>query len=289
MNSAAGCIRLIVNADDYGYFTAVSRGIREAHARGIVTATGIMANGQDLDSHLGALADHSGLDLGIHLNLTHGRPLTLAMAACLAPWGGAFPGKFAVTTAILRGRIGLDAVAAEWRAQIERCLARRVSLVFLNSHEHVHMLPPLFTLTRRLANEYGIRHVRLATPEPLRRWSTGGVLRGSLMAGMALLDGLDQKGGVDFLGLGESGRLGPDYLRWMLPRLKAGRTYELMCHPGFLDPAEVADARLLAYHDWEGELALLTHPDTRAWMVDRGVRLVGYRDLDTPPPAQPMH
>ena len=37
-------IDLIVNSDDYGRSAAISRGIREAHSRGIVTSTPAMMN-----------------------------------------------------------------------------------------------------------------------------------------------------------------------------------------------------------------------------------------------------
>ena len=36
--------RLIVNADDFGLTAGVSRGILEAHRRGIVTSTTLIAN-----------------------------------------------------------------------------------------------------------------------------------------------------------------------------------------------------------------------------------------------------
>ena len=36
-------VYLIVNADDYGYFSCVSRGILDAVCDGIVTATGVLA------------------------------------------------------------------------------------------------------------------------------------------------------------------------------------------------------------------------------------------------------
>ena len=35
--------RLIVNADDFGLHAVVNAGIREAHSRGIVTSTSLMA------------------------------------------------------------------------------------------------------------------------------------------------------------------------------------------------------------------------------------------------------
>jgi hypothetical protein len=82
--------------------------------------------------------------------------------------------------------------------------------------------------------------------------------------------------------MGESGRLSLGYLKSVLPRLQPGRVYELMCHPGRHDPAEVSDPRLLAYHDWEGELALLTSPEAEDLLSSHGVRLVGYRHLDAP-------
>lgn len=272
---------LIVNADDYGYFDAVSRGILDAHARGIVTATGILATGEAFDTQLARLADYPELDLGVHLNLTYGAPLSGRMRGVLKTRGGDFPSKFSMVGAILKGDVPMEAVETEWRAQIERCLSRNLRLRFLNSHEHIHMLPPLYRLTLALARHYSIPHVRFTQPERPRIWSGGGALRGGIMAGLALLNGRGRTlPAMAFLGLAESGRLGGDFMRWTLPALRPGRVYELMCHPGYGAQAETQDPRLLDYHDWEGELALMTHPDTRALLARHGIRLVGYRHLE---------
>ena len=40
-------VRLIMNADDFGFSDGVTRGIIEAHAAGTVTSTSMMANGLD--------------------------------------------------------------------------------------------------------------------------------------------------------------------------------------------------------------------------------------------------
>jgi predicted glycoside hydrolase/deacetylase ChbG (UPF0249 family) len=40
-----GLKNLIVNADDLGWTTGVNRGIVEAHRRGLVTSTSLLANG----------------------------------------------------------------------------------------------------------------------------------------------------------------------------------------------------------------------------------------------------
>jgi hypothetical protein len=41
----------------------------------------------------------------------------------------------------------------------------------------------------------------------------------------------------------------------------------------------VSDPRLIDYHDWEGELAVLTNPDVKELLMRHGVRVIGYRDL----------
>jgi predicted glycoside hydrolase/deacetylase ChbG (UPF0249 family) len=86
-------------------------------------------------------------------------------------------------------------------------------------------------------------------------------------------------GAIPCLGVGASGRLSFDSLQSLVARLEPGRIYELMCHPGHYDPAEIQDSRLLSYHDWEQELTVLTSDDTRGLFANNSVRCVGYRDL----------
>jgi predicted glycoside hydrolase/deacetylase ChbG (UPF0249 family) len=65
---------LIVNADDFGLTRGVSRGILEAHRRGIVTSTTMIVT-RPLDSGLVETLRASGLGVGLHLNLTLGAPI----------------------------------------------------------------------------------------------------------------------------------------------------------------------------------------------------------------------
>ncbi len=282
MSAAAQPPCLIVNADDYAYFGAVSRGILEAANRGILTATAVFATSERFDEDVPALRDCETLDAGVHLNLTDGRPLTADMRTRVEGWGKRFPGKFAMARAVLSGTVRIVDVEAEWRAQIERCLEAGLNIRFLNSHEHIHMLPALFDRVLALAAEYGIAHVRLADAD-LRRSGTGAaLLRGTIIAALARLARRKVARPVArFLGLEASGRLSLNELDRLTARLQPGAVYELMCHPGRFDPAEGAGARLRAYHDWEGELAALTDPRARSLLAERGIRLLRYRDLTT--------
>jgi predicted glycoside hydrolase/deacetylase ChbG (UPF0249 family) len=272
---------LVVNADDYAYYRGVSRGILEAAARGIVTATGVFANAARFEEDVPALRECAALDAGVHLNLTDGRPLTPDMRNRLARWGGQFPRKFAIAAAVLAGAVRVRDVEVEWRAQIERCLGAGLKLQFLNSHEHIHMLPALFPLTLALAERYRIPHLRFATASLARSVARGTVVRGAIITGLAAIC----RRRVDrpvarFLGLEASGRLTLAELDSLTADLQPGGVYELMCHPGRLDRAEIADPRLLRYHDWEGELAALTAPRARALLDERGIRLARFRDIE---------
>jgi predicted glycoside hydrolase/deacetylase ChbG (UPF0249 family) len=59
--------RLIVNADDYGRTPNVSRGILEAHRRGIADSTPAMIGLEGVEAHLAEAL--SCLDLGVGLRL----------------------------------------------------------------------------------------------------------------------------------------------------------------------------------------------------------------------------
>ena len=280
MTAAGASACLIVNADDYGYFRGVSEGIVEAATRGIVTATGVFANSDRFDDDVPALRDCAALDAGVHLNLTDGRPLTPDMRARLARWNGRFPGKFVIARAVMLGAIRVRDVQVEWRAQIERCLDAGLTLQFLNSHEHIHMLPVLFPLVQAFADDYGIPHLRFATADLKRSHGAAALLRGAIIGAVAAYCRRQlTRPAARFLGLEASGRLRIDDLDALTADLQPGGVYELMCHPGRLDRSEVSNPRLLDYHDWEGELATLTDPRAKALLEERGIRLVGYRDV----------
>ena len=271
-------INLLINADDFGYFPCISRGILMAAKLGRLTATGILANSPDLNAQLCWLDKIGGLDLGVHLNLSYRQPLTAAMAEKLSVWQGCFPGVYAMTLMLLKGQITIKDVQTEWRAQIEACQGR--SLLFLNSHEHIHMLPPLFKLTLELAEEYRIPHVRVTAADWL--WLSDGksLLRNMLIQGMQSINQYRFKRQAPvFLGLNLSGKLTYAYLEKVFAGLRPGYTYELMCHPGYFDPNEILDARLINYHAWENELALLLSPELSELYARFGISLSRYSSL----------
>lgn len=249
-------IHLIVNADDYAYFPCISRGILDAACAGKLTATGILATSADLKPQLQWLDKVESLDLGVHLNLSYGQPLTGNMSEMLAAWGGNFPSAYVMVFLIMKGSISVKDIYHEWGAQIEACSGHK--LWFLNSHEHMHMLPVLFPVVMRLADDFRIPYVRLTRADRQLPDSLPALFRAMLITGMHALNLRRVKISMPiFLGLNGSGKLNIGYLEQVFSRLEPGKCYELMCHPGYFAREQILSDKLRAFHHWEAELALL--------------------------------
>jgi predicted glycoside hydrolase/deacetylase ChbG (UPF0249 family) len=70
--------RLIVNADDFGLAESVNRGIIVAHRDGILTSASLLANGSAFDQAIAASRQFPQLSVGVHLNISEGRPVSPA-------------------------------------------------------------------------------------------------------------------------------------------------------------------------------------------------------------------
>jgi len=248
---------LVVNADDFGFTSDVNDGIVEAHLRGILTATTLMAGGAAFEHAVQLARRTPSLDVGCHLALT-------GADSVLSP-GRALPDSVAqLVAAIALGRIR---IYDEFAAQVRKIQDTGISLTHLDTHKHTHMLPAVATALARVASESQIRWVRRPLPVPVL-----GPLLGLKLArrGCRMTD--------HFAGYGLTGRLGQTALVQLIRRLPEGTT-ELMCHPGYLR-AELRVARTRLRESRERELEALTSPAARQALAEAGVRLVNFRSLE---------
>jgi predicted glycoside hydrolase/deacetylase ChbG (UPF0249 family) len=253
-------MRLIVNADDFGYTPGVTRGVLRAHRDGIVTATTLMANAPDTEGAARAARATTTLDVGVHLVFTYGRPLSAAGSVpSLVTRTGAFP---QVTDLLRTGRPKADEALVEARAQYQRVrelLGREPSHV--DTHHWVHDLPALEDAVLALAKEMGaaarthdgrqrarFRDASVRTPDRFVREYQ------------------------------HAGKIGPERLRALLEILaEDAGTIELMCHPGEPDAALLEGSTYAAERGVE--LEALTDPTIRAAVERLGIELVDYRAL----------
>lgn len=271
--------RLVVNADDFGFTHDVNAGIVEAHQRGILTATTLMANGPAYSDAVSLARANPDLDIGCHLVLVGGQSL-------FRP-GEDFPGSVAKMMAAITAK--LLQPYAELRAQILRILDSGIEPLHMDTHKHTHLFPPVLDAVARLSAEFQIPWVRRpfdlpipggATPSGEVPWLVKTTSRGLQFVRKRFEMVLEQNGCQTtdhFAGFQMTGRFRAAQLAELIRHLPDGLT-EFMCHPGRLtDELRAAPTRLKECR--EEELEALTSPLVARAIEDAGVKLVSYREL----------
>ena len=270
-------IRLVVNADDLGLHPSIDAGILQAHREGIVTSATVLVTGK---SAARAIADAKAqhLPLGVHLCLTTLLPPAAdpSRVPSLAPGGRFRPRWPQVIAAWAMGRINLNEVEIEFRAQI--ALARRLGAQpdHLDGHQHLHLLPGFARVVKAIALDEKLP-LRWPTARPSIAWlgRPGSALK---TAGLAVLSQVarGQSAGLPGWGTFEAGALTEDRLLAIISKLPPG-DHEIGCHPG--KTADQVPEQPGWKYGWEDELAAVRSPRVRALIEKRGIRLTSYGEL----------
>ncbi|MEG0276419.1 MAG: ChbG/HpnK family deacetylase, partial [Coprobacillus sp.] len=68
-------VKIINNADDFGYSNAINYGIIDCYLNGMLTSTTLMPAMPGFDHAVALAKQNPGLGIGVHLTLTCGRPV----------------------------------------------------------------------------------------------------------------------------------------------------------------------------------------------------------------------
>jgi hopanoid biosynthesis associated protein HpnK len=273
--------RLIVNADDWGLTPAVNRGVVRAFKDGIVTSASLLVTGRAFQDAVALAGQNPKLDVGLHLALVEERPLLGRDALpTLLDETGRFPRTSAefIRRAVL-GRIRWHEVEREIAAQIALFQKTGLRLSHLNSHQHLHMFPPVFQIVRRLTrgmDNVWIRNSagpwRKSPDVRMGRWIQRLGLNLTCFSARSVYGGGSPAQMPNALyGFEAGGCLTRSALEQILRRIPDG-LYELVCHPGEDD----ADTRTQYAHwgyRWAEELEALTAPETRVVVNEEGIVL----------------
>lgn len=154
---------LIINGDDFGLTKSCTLAIIEAFRQGKVTSTTICANGEYFEAAV-KLAKENNLQnkVGIHVNLSEGRPLTGPISC---------DGFFCDRNGIFHGLIDRNRkltkeqccnVSKEISAQIDRLISSGIKITHVDSHHHVHTAPNLTDIFLQIMSEYKLRKLRIS-------------------------------------------------------------------------------------------------------------------------------
>jgi hypothetical protein len=200
----------------------------------------------------------ASLDVGVHLVITHGRPLSdpAKVRSLVAPGGTFLRPREIVGT----GRVRADDVLREFRLQYARgheILGHAPS--HLDTHHWIEADPEVQNAFLELARETGAA-VRCLTPAIRDR---------ARAIGVRTPDGYSRE-------FQHAGHIDVPALLRILGSLPDGTT-ELGCHPGEPDPE--LEGRSSYARERPTELAALTHPDVRRRLDELAIELTTFAVL----------
>jgi len=170
-------MKVIINGDDFGYDKKVNEAICDLISEGRITSATLIANAPEIEDAIQRIPIGAGCSFGVHLNLTEFEPLTPrkdrgALASCLDE-KGCFVGEEHLRSMQIDATLR-NAVFLEWRYQVEAIVRRGIEISHFDSHNHVHTIPSLFLVLKRLQRYFGIRKVRTSwnifPPENIPSW-----------------------------------------------------------------------------------------------------------------------
>ena len=264
--------QLIINSDDYGRTPEISRGIREAHLRGVVTSTTCMMNIPSTAEDIGvALKETPRLGMGVHLVLTMGNPISAPnTVSSLTDEEGHFF-KYRPLLEQL-SNIKVEEAKEEWRAQIEAFLrAAGRKPTHLDSHHHSsYFSPALFRAMLELATEYKCAIRFPFTGDASKELEETNKHVPDLMQefdpprpDLFLVDFYDERATLE-------------ELLNMINNLPDGTT-EIMCHPGYTDTAFAVES--VYNNQRDRELEILADPAVKEAIQANGIQLISFASL----------
>ncbi len=156
-------MRIIINADDLGRNAETNANIISLARVNKITSVSLIANAPALEDAVTALQACRSISTGIHLNLTEFFPLTSpeklgSLKECTTE-AGSFLGEHFLRKRTITLSLQ-NAIFLEFKMQVEALLARNIQISHIDSHNHIHTIPGLFFVVKRLQHHFGIRKVR---------------------------------------------------------------------------------------------------------------------------------
>lgn len=256
--------KIFIVADDLGLDPTLNQGIFFALKNKLVNAVSIMPASEAFSDAVRGLNEIPQAVVGIHLVLVEEKSLLprQEIPSLVSANGCFYKNHQIFFLRYLLGLINLNEVEQECEAQIKRCLDAGLKPAFINSHQHLHLLPKFFIIIAGLAQKYKIPYIRLVN-EPL---AIGGSWLRKLQ--LVVLKLLSKRARANmpsqlevndfFVGFINAGHLKREDIEAArrLASQNPGKRIELGCHPGFEDNDLRKKYAHWHYH-WQKELTVL--------------------------------
>lgn len=144
-------MKIIINADDFGFSKSINNGIIDAYNEGLISSTTIMINMPYAEDAISKWKQNSSLGLGLHINLTQGKPISNDIKSLVDTSNTFYNHKKIENGEII---ITYEDAYKEIKAQIEKLLSYNIIIDHLDSHHFIHSNPSIRKALITLAQEY---------------------------------------------------------------------------------------------------------------------------------------
>ncbi|WP_096200706.1 chitin disaccharide deacetylase [Bacillus sp. FJAT-45350] len=242
-------MKLIINADDFGYSRGINHGIIDSYKYGVLTSATMMMNMPGTEHAVQLAKEHPGLGVGVHLVLTTRKPLHRDVPSLISH-DGIFKTRkevFDFTS------INIEDIEKEWTEQIEKLLSFGLKPSHLDSHHFVHSHPQISPVLFKLAEKYQIparNHFLVEKPPSIRTTD--------VFIDKFHKDGITLKTFFELT-------------------LYKNQTVEVMAHPGYLDE-EILNHSSYSFPRTK-EVVILTSMELMSWIEKEQVKLINFNHI----------
>ena len=153
-------MKLIVNADDFGFSEEVNANIVKCHQKGIVTSATILSGGQNFEDAIKLAKENPKLGIGVHLAVDGPNNIGEKYASLLDPLTDEFYEDLVALKKIRNGDFNFEDLVSEYSLQIEKVRDEGIIVTHLDHHHHFHLYFPILKAVIQVARKYKIPYIR---------------------------------------------------------------------------------------------------------------------------------
>ena len=235
--------KIILNADDLGFSLGVNDAILKANTDGYLSHASLMANTTYFDHAISEIIPNCPqLKVGVHVNLTCAAAL---LSGNILSINGELKNTFVTLLFRRKTKRVLEDLEKEIELQILKIKNAGINISHIDGHEHVHIIPSVNKIVRKLAKKYNISRVREINENIIESYQFNGrtasfanMIKLLLLKSLSLFNDNSKK--VGFYSMLNTCEINAENLFPFLQKSKNYDVIEVMVHPGILglDSAE---------------------------------------------------
>jgi predicted glycoside hydrolase/deacetylase ChbG (UPF0249 family) len=238
-----------------------------------------MANGSAFEHAVCLLRQFPNISVGTHLCLVGEKPLLQKekIISIVDQEGILFDNYLIFLYKLYSARINHSQVYAELEAQIKRMIDMDIHPTHLDSHQYLHIFPPVSRIVIDLAKKYNIPWIRYPhcmqnNSKTYRDWLKKFFLSVFSRFSSNLLERYGISCADVSYGIIDSGKIDTHRLKTIIKSVKVG-VNDITCHPGY-DPENIKYNSWK--YQWQGELKALIDNEIKTLIQKENLRLINY-------------